>query len=1058
MLTPAQQALWTNQIMHDCLQEAGDDVETGLQAAEYILSTQPFPDDLNAALAVRHAPAGYTRERPLVIGGKQFVGGEFIPDEAWAKATPEEKAQVEGIAKPKAVIKLTQREIITLGYDSLDDSDPELDAIRIKAKRGQPLTREELQEVYEDVMNTVTYGADPEHTASARGLQRKAAKWKAFIEGGELPRRRTRATSKSPAPALPKPTSPTVLEAIMVVSAESAKGLNPSLLNDLNHYIDKRNKSAGADRERYDKYVRSRADKYGITLVVIPTQSLSIDAFFAHDIANRHAQGILNRAIKASKELSANAKSDLATALKRGKRDSGEAILAFIEKYRLQLAKLLSATQLASLLEGAREIAANIPTLAVFPSAIAPPPSLEPKEVVTLIKRLEKLEGEKRAEVIYDLPADQQTYVQQALAAKEASPPIIPPTFTPPSPPPGAPEGIHFPVIEEAIKQLAEKNVMTRDRFDALDAASRAKAFTVAGVDAQETLTKIRDALAENIREGADYEAFRQKVMEDVEPGTFLSEGHMETVFRTVVQTQFSDGQETVLSHPLIRSGFPYRAYDAIHDERVRDNHLALEKLGIGGTNVYRADDPVFQLFRPPWDYNDRCGSVPMTVRQAAEAGINEAIQWLETGVEPSPPAHIPMPSFAPPPGFQRAIAAAPLSIQLSMRSIDNFYSPNQANPEPLNPNAPTFPSDPDEYPRDTSNRFLDKYTIAEAARDPATAIAMRELLPEDQRCKLDRAIDHLTSGGAIHHPKEPSGLSINIGGMVVDPIWAAYSAAARCYEAWVERQACRNECRKAADKVVSTVRSDKKELDEIDTNLKDAGATDAEMRAISRARYAVNIGGRSPESLRELYEDVAEAIHRRIDMGYETDPELNKPEEPGNENTSVAFGLGPDGVWSGPNPPAKTGWVQIDPGPRGGKRWAKVGNTVEQPSVEAPQTPAPSDNPTHQLRAIGATLPDAITGEALDPAAGSWQSHKVLISDLYDALQQQGLADNITLDTFKSQLLDAHRRGVLELHRQDIPHAVRGQRGPERVAKSEVQHPAGATFHTVDIASIRTG
>jgi hypothetical protein len=105
----------------------------------------------------------------------------------------------------------------------------------------------------------------------------------------------------------------------------------------------------------------------------------------------------------------------------------------------------------------------------------------------------------------------------------------------------------------------------------------------------------------------------------------------------------------------------------------VRPNHIALEKLGIGGTNVYRADDPVFQLFRPPWDYNDRCSSTPMTVRQAAEAGREEARSWLETGEEPAVKAFVPMPPFQPPPGFQRAVGAAPLSIQLSMQPMAAF-------------------------------------------------------------------------------------------------------------------------------------------------------------------------------------------------------------------------------------------------------------------------------------------------------------------------------------------------------------------------------------------------
>lgn len=62
-----------------------------------------------------------------------------------------------------------------------------------------------------------------------------------------------------------------------------------------------------------------------------------------------------------------------------------------------------------------------------------------------------------------------------------------------------------------------------------------------------------------------------------------------------------------------------------------------------------------------------------MTIRQASEVGVKEAQTWLDTGVEPSPPAFVSMPDFAPPPGFQRAVSSMPLSIQLSLQSLAVF-------------------------------------------------------------------------------------------------------------------------------------------------------------------------------------------------------------------------------------------------------------------------------------------------------------------------------------------------------------------------------------------------
>ncbi len=399
----------------------------------------------------------------------------------------------------------------------------------------------------------------------------------------------------------------------------------------------------------------------------------SIDAFFAHDIYDTRAQGILNRSMKVAKALGKLAKQELETALSKDRTYVGEAILKWLEKWRVKITNLLSATQLASLLEGAREIARDVPVLSDFPGAVPPPPTLPPKEALALVERLAAMTVEDRAAEIYELPQDQQVYVQQAISSGEAYGPEVPPPFTPTAPPANSPEGIHFPIIEEATKNLSEKNVLTRDRFDALDAAAKAKSFTVANVQAEETLTKVRDVLAENVEKGASYDTFRQAVLEAVDEGTFMSPWHMETVFRTNVQSAFSDGKQVVLNHPLVRSAFPYVRYDSIHDNRVRPEHRAMDELGIQGTNIYRINDPVFQTFRPPWDYNCRCGWSPTTVDHAAEQGINEAKEWLETGVEPSPPAFVPMPPFEPPPGFQRAVSSAPLSIQLSLQSLRAF-------------------------------------------------------------------------------------------------------------------------------------------------------------------------------------------------------------------------------------------------------------------------------------------------------------------------------------------------------------------------------------------------
>jgi hypothetical protein len=146
--------------------------------------------------------------------------------------------------------------------------------------------------------------------------------------------------------------------------------------------------------------------------------------------------------------------------------------------------------------------------------------------------------------------------------------------------------------------------------------------------------------------------------------------------FRTNVGQALSNGQERALASPFVEDGFPYRRYVATDDIRVRPNHIALEKLGLSGTNIYWKDDPVWQEFRSPWDFGCRCAWFPVTVRQAMEDGVREAIDWWARAkslsnrfgglivlhlaeTEPRPHETVPHPPFRAPTAFRRNTAAA---------------------------------------------------------------------------------------------------------------------------------------------------------------------------------------------------------------------------------------------------------------------------------------------------------------------------------------------------------------------------------------------------------------
>lgn len=187
-----------------------------------------------------------------------------------------------------------------------------------------------------------------------------------------------------------------------------------------------------------------------------------------------------------------------------------------------------------------------------------------------------------------------------------------------------------------SAKALIDRNVVTRGQFERMADSAKSRAFTVAFQESTKIIEKYRRALHDTIRVGASLDEYRDQVA----AFDTLTPSHLENVYRTNIQAAFRDGRETVLKNPIVSDVFPYQQYIATRDARVRPEHLAMEQLGLDGTSIYRRDDPVWDYFTPPWDYNCRCGVRLMSVKAAARAGVREAQLWLETGRAPLVPEH----------------------------------------------------------------------------------------------------------------------------------------------------------------------------------------------------------------------------------------------------------------------------------------------------------------------------------------------------------------------------------------------------------------------------------
>lgn len=237
-------------------------------------------------------------------------------------------------------------------------------------------------------------------------------------------------------------------------------------------------------------------------------------------------------------------------------------------------------------------------------------------------------------------------------AARSAtSPPVSPspglslPPLRPPFGPPGfgsSPEPepvVRLPIIEQAAKDLASRGVFTPDDFARLDQDARRAAFTVARSTSLDTVAKVRDALAENTRDGGTLKDFRNRLEQSLNSGSAaISPSAMETTYRTQQAQAYSAGQRAVLSDPYVSDAFPYFMWSATHDSRVRPDHLKMETFGQNGTAVYRVDDPIWETLYPPAGYNCRCVLIPLSIEDAARLGSAEALRWLQTGEPPTNP------------------------------------------------------------------------------------------------------------------------------------------------------------------------------------------------------------------------------------------------------------------------------------------------------------------------------------------------------------------------------------------------------------------------------------
>lgn len=175
--------------------------------------------------------------------------------------------------------------------------------------------------------------------------------------------------------------------------------------------------------------------------------------------------------------------------------------------------------------------------------------------------------------------------------------------------------------FEEAVEWLLTRLPISKLEFEALSAAAKKRAFTVANVAQMDVVAETQASLVSALELGTPLKEWAKDfgpTLEAAWKGTVNDPPfRLETIYRNNMQSSYSAGRERLASHPIVREMRPYKRFDAVMDRRTTDD-ICRPLNGV----VKPADDPWWETHTPPLHHRCRSGTVTLTEEQAEEEGI----------------------------------------------------------------------------------------------------------------------------------------------------------------------------------------------------------------------------------------------------------------------------------------------------------------------------------------------------------------------------------------------------------------------------------------------------
>lgn len=168
----------------------------------------------------------------------------------------------------------------------------------------------------------------------------------------------------------------------------------------------------------------------------------------------------------------------------------------------------------------------------------------------------------------------------------------------------------------EAIRFLQDKVAVTREEFDRLSDAAKARAFTVSGLARVDMVEAVRRSMLDAMEQGIPLKEWKASVGQALEAAGYTGDRalRLETIFRTNVQSAYMAGRYAEMM--AMADTFPYWQYSAVNDGRTRPAHRALSG------KVYPAGHPFWDTWFPPNGFNCRCSVRALTRSQVEDRGL----------------------------------------------------------------------------------------------------------------------------------------------------------------------------------------------------------------------------------------------------------------------------------------------------------------------------------------------------------------------------------------------------------------------------------------------------